>query len=322
MNAALKWIPLALGGALALAGCARDGFYDDRNLDYVESAPAPPLVLPDTRDQGRYQSALPMPQSDARTEHPDAPVEPRAPRALSLSSGAGDAYVTTREINDKRWLVVAADVASVWPQLERFVRTSGLHDVRRQPGRGMIATREGTLRLDNAVRQGATEVHCDDQGRPLNSCLDDLKAYLSVRAESDDTLSSLNAQRDDQRRAVKLQREGERWQASIPYSPDRAWAEIHHYLEQDFNQEEKRELLEANPRRHAFLLDYLTQSNRERGMLSAIFLPLANVSSQPISLELRADGDNSVLQAKSDDERELSADDQHELLERIVDYLR
>ena len=38
---ALKWIPLALAAAVTLAGCARDGYYHDRNLDYTEAAPAP-----------------------------------------------------------------------------------------------------------------------------------------------------------------------------------------------------------------------------------------------------------------------------------------
>lgn len=36
---ALKWVPLALAAAVALSGCARDGFYHDRNLDYTEAAP-------------------------------------------------------------------------------------------------------------------------------------------------------------------------------------------------------------------------------------------------------------------------------------------
>ena len=54
---ALKWVPLALAAAVALSGCARDGFYHDRNLDYTEAAPAPPLVLPETRNTQRYRCA-------------------------------------------------------------------------------------------------------------------------------------------------------------------------------------------------------------------------------------------------------------------------
>ncbi|BBI53096.1 hypothetical protein HORIV_55170 [Vreelandella olivaria] len=63
---ALKWVPLALAAAVALSGCARDGFYHDRNLDYTEAAPAPPLVLPETRNTQRYRDALPVPRPPPR----------------------------------------------------------------------------------------------------------------------------------------------------------------------------------------------------------------------------------------------------------------
>lgn len=322
MNAALKWIPLTLAGALALAGCSRDGFYDDRNLDYVEPAPAPPLVLPDTRDQGRYQSALPMPPGSDRASAPDKPVEAHAPRPLTAASGLEEDYVTSRQINDQRWLVVAADAASVWPQLERFARTQGGGIERSQPSRGIMETQAGTLRLNNAVRAGASEVHCERAGSPLPRCLSSLEGYLNAGASADNTLSSLNAQRVDDHRAVQLTRDGsDDFSVRVPYSADRAWAEIAHYLALDFTQPEKRELLSADPDNHAFVVNYLTLDNRRRGVLAQIN-PFADAEAQKVRLRLASQGNQSRLRAESADEQTLSADAQRELLERVSGYLR
>lgn len=321
MNAALKWIPLALVGAVALAGCARDGFYDDRNLDYVEPAPAPPLVLPDTRDQSRYQSALPMPQDGARVPGPDAPVEAHAPRPLTAASGLEEDYVTPRQINDQRWLVVADDAASVWPQLERFARTQGGGIERSRPSRGVLETQAGTLRLDNAVRVGASEVHCERAGQPLPRCLSSLESYLNAGASSDNTLSSLNAQRVDDRRAVQLTRDGDGFSVRIPYSADRAWAEIAHYLALDFTQPDKRDLLSAEPERHAFVVDYLTLDNRRRGVLAQLN-PFGDASAQKVRLVLDGENGQSTLRAENAGEQTLSAEAQRELLERVSGYLR
>lgn len=83
---ALKWMPLALVTAVTLTGCARDGFYHDRNLDYTEAAPAPPLVLPETRNTQRYRDALPVPQAAAQGTRLDeaAEVRPRSRWRLAV----------------------------------------------------------------------------------------------------------------------------------------------------------------------------------------------------------------------------------------------
>lgn len=322
MNAALKWIPLALAGALALAGCARDGFYDDRNLDYVESAPAPPLTLPETRDQSRYQSALPVPaDSDSSAARPEEPVEARAPRPLTAARGLKENYVTSREINDRRWLVVADDAASVWPQLERFARTRAGGIERSQPSRGVLETREGTLRLGNAVRPGASEVHCERAGQSRADCLERLERYLASQSGGEDTLSSLNAQRVDEQRAVQLRRSGDDVSVRIPYSADRAWAEIAHYLELDFNQPGERELLESDAAGHAFTVNYQTLDNRRRGVLAQLN-PFADDSARKVRLALDEQGDQSRLRVEGVDEQTLSVDAKRELLERVSGYLR
>ncbi|WP_311944884.1 lipoprotein, NlpB [Halomonas piscis] len=321
MNAALKWIPLALAGALALAGCARDGFYDDRNLDYVESAPAPPLTLPETRDQSRYQSALPIPADGDSAARPEEPVEARAPRPLTAARGLKENYVTTRKIRDRRWLVVADDAASVWPRLERFARTRAGGIERSRPSRGVLETREGTLRLDSAVRPGASEVHCERAGQPRAACLERLERYLASQSGGEDTLSSLNAQRVDEQRAVQLRRSGDDVSVRIPYSADRTWAEIAHYLALDFDQPGERELLESDAASHSFTVNYQTLDNRRRGVLAQLN-PFADDSARKVRLTLEEQGDQSRLRVQGVEEPTLSVDARRELLERVSGYLR
>lgn len=148
---ALKWIPLALVTAVTLAGCARDGFYHDRNLDYTEAAPAPPLVLPETRNTQRYRDALPVPQAATQGERLDEAAEIRPPQSLAMGSGLEPEYVERREVGDQTWLVVAADTGTVWPQLEEFVRSRQLNVLESSASQGVIVTPR---------RKYACKAHC------------------------------------------------------------------------------------------------------------------------------------------------------------------
>ncbi|MGO1871740.1 MAG: lipoprotein, NlpB, partial [Halomonas sp.] len=95
---ALKWIPLALATAVTLTGCARDGFYDDRNLDYTDATSAPPLVLPETRNTQRYRDALPVPQAASQGTRLDEAADIRPPQSLAIGSGLEPEYVERREV--------------------------------------------------------------------------------------------------------------------------------------------------------------------------------------------------------------------------------
>ena len=139
---ALKWIPLALAAAVTLAGCARDGYYHDRNLDYTEAAPAPPLVLPETRNTQRYQDAMPVPQIALQGSQLDEPAEIEPPQPLAIGGGLEPEYVERRQVGDQSWLVVAADPGTVWPQLEAFVRSRQLPVQESSATQGVIVTRK------------------------------------------------------------------------------------------------------------------------------------------------------------------------------------
>ena len=319
---ALKWVPLALAAAVALSGCARDGFYHDRNLDYTEAAPAPPLVLPETRNTQRYRDALPVPQAATQGTRLDEAAEIRPPQSLAIGSGLEPEYVERREVGDQTWLVVAADTGTVWPQLEEFVRSRQLNVLQSSASQGVIVTSQGEIRLQSALRAGSSEVRCESGGQTMTSCLDALESHLSARSASASVSSSWTAQRLTDEQTLQVRQQGEEWEVVIPQPVDRVWAELNHYLELDFAQEGQRDLLASDPSSHEFLVEYMTETERNRNPLQIVFSADVRKMSQEIRLALQPDGDKTILRAINASERAFSADDQLELLERVSGYLR
>lgn len=319
---ALKWVPLALAAAVALSGCARDGFYHDRNLDYTEAAPAPPLVLPETRNTQRYRDALPVPQAATQGTRLDEAAEIRPPQSLAIGSGLEPEYVERREVGDHTWLVVAADTGTVWPQLEEFVRSRQLAVQESSASQGVIVTSQAEIRLQSALRAGSSEVRCESGGRTMASCLDALESHLNARSASASVSSSWTAQRLNDEQTMQVRQQGDEWEVVIPQPIDRVWAELNHYLELDFAQEGQRDLLASDPNSHEFLVEYMTETERNRNPLQIVFSADVRKMSQEIRLALQPNGDQTILRAINASERAFSADDQRELLERVSGYLR
>ncbi|CEP34753.1 MULTISPECIES: outer membrane protein assembly factor BamC [unclassified Halomonas] len=319
---ALKWVPLAIAAAVALSGCARDGFYDDRNLDYTDAAPAPPLVLPETRNTQRYRDALPVPQAAAQGTRLDEAAEIRPPQSLAIGSGMEPEYVERREVGDQTWLVVAADTGTVWPQLEEFVRSRQLEVLQSSASQGVIVTSQAEIQLQSALRAGSSEVRCERGGQTMASCLDALESHLSSRSASASVSSSWTAQRLTDEQTLQIRQQDDEWEVVIPQPVDRVWAELNHYLELDFAQEGQRDLLAADPASHEFMVEYMTETERNRNPLQIVFSADVRKMSQQIRLALQPDGDQTILRAINASERTFSADDQRELLERVSGYLR
>ena len=319
---ALKWVPLALAAAVALSGCARDGFYHDRNLDYTEAAPVPPLVLPETRNTQRYRDALPVPQAATQGTRLDEAAEIRPPQSLAIGSGLEPEYVERREVGDQTWLVVAADTGTVWPQLEEFVRSRQLAVQESSASQGVIVTSQAEIRLQSALRAGSSEVRCESGGRTMASCLDALESHLNARSASASVSSSWTAQRLNDEQTMQVRQQGDEWEVVIPQPIDRVWAELNHYLELDFAQEGQRDLLASDPNSHEFLVEYMTETERNRNPLQIVFSADVRKMSQEIRLALQPNGDQTILRAINASERAFSADDQRELLERVSGYLR
>lgn len=326
MSSVLKGVPLLLVllvAAVVLSGCAREGFHDDRNLDYVDVAPAAPLDLPATRNPQRYGDALPLPEA-AAASLPDQPVDVRPPQPLTLAGSITSSFVASREIGDQRWLVVAADAGTVWPLLELFVRTQPVEVERVSPSQGVIAMQQGQIRLQGALRTGSSEVYCERQGAPLPSCLDALDDFINARASTASTAlaSSLNAQRQAAPQALTFRQSEGQWSVDIAYQADRVWAELKYFLELDFDVEGQQALIEARPSDYAFVVDYTPRALRDVSLWSRMTNPLTSTAPYRVRLTLASNGDQSVLRAESTDERTLDAEHERELLERVAGYLR
>ncbi|WP_246007526.1 lipoprotein-34 [Halomonas nitroreducens] len=319
MSAALKWMPLV--AALALAGCARDGYFDDRRVDYAEAEASAPLVLPDSRDTRRYRDAMPVPEAAGTFASQGDDFDAPPPRALGAGSGVEAGEVARREAAGRRWLVVGAEPSAVWSELERFADERGLRVVSRDSSRGVLETAEGRLSVRPGLQPGASEVRCEQAGSPLEGCLRALERRFEARGATA-SASSLAVQRAPEERARPLleQRAGE-WRLVIPFDLERTWAELSYQLEADFSVAERRQLVEQDPDGHRFLVDYLTLSERSPGLLGTL-TSLGQASPQRIRLVLESTGpERTVLRAEPADARELSAEDRRELLERVAGLL-
>lgn len=321
MSSALKWMPLV--AVLALAGCARDGYFDDRETDYAAAKPSKPLMLPDTRNQQRYGNRMPVPESAGSFASVGSDFRLAPPRALGVGSSMQPGTVARRQAGDKHWLVVGAEPAAVWGQMEGFVRQQGLSIQRQEPSQGLLVTSAGDIRLQPGLQVGISEVRCERNGASQADCLQALERYFESTTATASS-SSLVVQRPaEQRVRPLLEKHNGEWLLKVPFSVDRIYAELNHQLEADFIVEGERELLEASPQRHDFLVEYMVLSERDRNMLEIIVSPDVRQMSQTLRIELKPDGPSAtVIQVRNESEREFSERDTHEVLERVADLLR
>lgn len=323
MNSALKWMPLVALAALATAGCAREGFYDDRNTDYASAQRSAPLVLPEGRNAQRYRDAMPVPEAQGSLRRSDERFRAPSPTRLASGGAVEREFVERREIGNDRWLVIGADPGMVWPQLQDFARARGLQVQRSDDARGVLETNQGRLSVRQGLRAGGSEVRCDLNGHAVAACLDALEQHFSTRTATA-SAASLAAQQISSEDSLRLeQRDSGEWVVSIPLHIDRVWAELSHQLEAAFDVEGQRELLEQNPQQHDFLVDYMTVSERDRNPLQIIFSADVRQMTQAIRLVLESDGpERTTLRAVNESERRFTEEDARELLERVSGLLR
>ncbi|MDR5866662.1 lipoprotein-34 [Halomonas koreensis] len=318
MTSALKWMPLV--AALALAGCARDGYYDDRAVDYAEAEPSAPLVLPDSRDDRRYRDAMPVPRAEGRFVAQGEDFRAPPPRALGAGSGVAPGEVARREAGDRRWLVVGAEPSAAWSELERFAAERGLRVTSRNAAEGVLVTDQARLSVRPGLQRGSSELRCEQGGAPVEGCLRALERRFEARGATA-SASSLAVQRPEDRARPRLAREGGEWHLVLPFDRERTWAELSYQLESDFAVAGRRELLARDAEAGVFLVDYLTLGDRSEGLLGTL-TSLGGEAPRRIRLVLEPQGpERSVLRARPADDAELSADDRRELLERVAGLL-
>ncbi|MBY5967495.1 lipoprotein-34 [Halomonas denitrificans] len=321
MNSALKGLPLAMIAALALAGCAKEGHYHDRNEDYADARQAAPLTLPGTRDQSRYRDIMPVPQASGSFYAREGDFAAPLPQTLSASTAVAAGDVAVRETDADRWLVVGAAPAVVWPELERFAEQRGLEITRSDSAAGVIETSDASLLLRQGLRTGTSEIRCDTAGQLNRLCLNSLQRHFEARSASA-SIASASAQQATDRQSIRFEPRGDDWVMVLPFDIDRAYAELAFQLENNFDMEDRRELVSADEASKRFVIDYVTESERTRGFVDSLMSMDLTESMHRVEMRLTPQGQETVMEARAVDEEPLSGDDQRELLQRMEGLLR
>jgi len=253
MRPVFKWMPLAIGAALIISGCGRDGYYYNRNEEYRSARMTEPLQLPETIDPRRYQNAMPVP--DANSDFM-ASGEFEVPRPEPLAvSGQGDGrFVELREAGNDRWLLVSAAPASVWPLMQGFVEAHGLQVTALDAASGRIETPQAVLRVRQGLRGNTSEVRCEGPAAANGQCLRAVQGYLSAVGEEERSVS-LAAQNLSRVDRVRLENQQGEWQLWLALDFARAWSELRYQLENNFG-DEGRQLLDQNRSAGEFLVEY------------------------------------------------------------------
>lgn len=320
MNPALKWMPLVVSIALVAAGCARDGYYHDRNIDYVEAERADPLVLPETRNTSRYGDAMPVP--DASRDFASSSGKFSAPRPDEVARTRQRDFVQSRTVDQDRWLVVNARPDTVWTQLEDFTRRQGINITDVDPSRGVMETTQGRLVVRPGVQTGVSEVRCERAGGPDENCLASLGNYLSGQSQTASASAMASQQRADEPRRVRLDQQGNDWVVTVEADPEQTWAELSHQLEANFDQENRERLLERDAERNDFLVEYMTQTERGRGFISIVFSPDVRQTAQRLRVALEpAEGNRTLIRVVNESEKPLTPEDTREFLGRVAALL-
>ncbi|WP_069383441.1 outer membrane protein assembly factor BamC [Halomonas caseinilytica] len=324
MNSALKWMPLL--AALALAGCAREGYYDNRSVDYAKAKESAPLELPDTRNTRRYRDAMPVPDVPGAFASQGDAFQAPPPRALNAGSGVAPGEVTRREAGEQSWLVVGAALGTVWSEIGDFATARGLEVLSRDDRRGVMETDQGRISVSPGLHQGVSEVRCEQAGAAVEGCLRALERRFEQRSNlASATASGLSVQgrMAQTSQPPRLEQAEDGWQLVLPYDLDRAWAELSAQLKADFSLEDRRQLLEQDISTHTFLVDYLPLSERSRGVWESLTSLKFSEQASRLRLTLSRQGANQTLvRASAADDEALAANDARELLERVGGLLR
>ena len=264
MKAATNWMPLVAAIALAMAGCASEGYYDDRSEAYSQAESAAPLTLPAGSELYETREAMPVPKANRPFRQVEGEfTAPRPQPAVAVRE-----YVERRQMGEARWLTVKDSPALVWSHVIEFSERQGLRVTERDDQARRLSTPEGEI----VVREGlgaASEVRCEQNGRALDGCLDALAGYLGARGQ---TAMASNLARRDAAGAAPARLVGDRGARAllIDADPEQAWAELSYLLERDFDQPEQ-QLLDRDAAAGDFQVAYLPLAERHAGMLDRLF---------------------------------------------------
>lgn len=248
----------------------REGYFRDRGDDYLKADVIDPIQLPEGVTQQRIEQLYVVPTINNDDVELAGGFE--IPRPQALSDNAFTDRVKIQKLGDKRWILVNAAPAEVWPQVRGFLSRNNLEVVYTDATNGVIETGwlkfkgdedrkdKYRLQIEQGVQPESTEIHVlhmsvpqDMPGGgqvnwPTQSVNEEREAWmrdeLAATIASDKTggqAASLLAQTIGLSDKVKLDTDGTEPFLRLSLAYSRAWATVGHavrkggfsYWEQD-----------------------------------------------------------------------------------------
>ncbi len=251
----IRAIFLGTGLVSALSGCSYltgdDGMFRDRQGDYLAAPTVAPMVIPANLDSFTLDELYVVPP--ALPEDKPTFVQAPAPRPLDTNIREG---VVVQRFGDRRWIVIGAEPAQVWPRLRDYWSTAGIELAAEDPvSLVMETTWQGEagsrskyqVRIEPGLHAGNSEVYVLQVGEsyvtdpaasinwPANSAslelehamLDSVSVYLADRTDLYRASSvSLLAGSLEAESKASIVRTGDGETLLLRIDFDRAWSQV------------------------------------------------------------------------------------------------
>lgn len=208
---AIKSIFMGILLVSTLTGCTYltgdDGYFRDRQGDYLVAPTIEPMAIPPELDSYTLDALYVVPDSlpEERAFFLKAPI----PRPLDTNIREG---VVVQRFGDRRWIVIGAEPGQVWPRMRDYWSTAQIRLAFEDPVRAIMETvwlgEEGErnkyqVSIEPGLHSGNSEVYVlqinesyvEDPDAPIdwpensadldleNAMLDDISLYLADRTD-------------------------------------------------------------------------------------------------------------------------------------------
>ena len=201
--------------AAAGSGCSwildDEGLIQDRRNEYRAARMTTAPEIPADLSGNNIQETMPVPRVPG-VERYEEQAEFELPRPATLFAREEDRGVRIQRFSGESWIVVPDPPTNVWPRVKQFLSDNGVTIFSEDPEAGVMLSnwielkedeytdlvrsalvdqrasapwQQLQLRVEQAVRRGATEVHVTQAGQPLPSGRPDFAAgSTDAQAES------------------------------------------------------------------------------------------------------------------------------------------
>lgn len=337
--------PIMMGALLlsTLAGCSYltgdDGYFRDRQGDYLVAPTAPPMEVPAQLDSYTLDALYVVPEAlpEERAFFLRAP----GPRGLDTNIREG---VVVQRFGDRRWIVIGAEPGQVWPRMRDYWSTAQIRLASEDPTQWLMETawldEEGErnkyqVRIEPGIHAGNSEVYVRqvsesyvedpdaDIAWPEDSAnlelehalLDDISLYLADRTDlyraSSVSLLAGSIQADS-KASVVPSGNGDILQIRIDFG--RAWSQVSQSLENA-----NIEVVDSDRDAGIYTVMYAGEIDEDQpGFLGRLFRRGANDVIAPVEFKISINADDDRVLVTADSTDSAASAELHDALIRTV----